>query len=64
MAIQTPCMTPDAIYHSEINPDEIGIRVQLPFPLDLTEEEAELLDILMHNQLELILTKFFMNKGR
>ena len=59
MANSTPCLTPDAQYHTTITDNSVTIKVDLPFDLDLDEREAQVLETLMHNQLELILRTFF-----
>lgn len=65
MAEKTVCMTPDAIYHSYITPTHLEVKVDFPFTLDLSEREAELLDILIHNQLEIALASFWQeNSGK
>ena len=60
MALETKCLTPDAIYHTAIVGNKVSVEVSLPFELDVTEEEAEILDRLMHNQLELVLRSYFL----
>lgn len=64
MAEKTACMTPDAIYHSHITPTHLEVKVDFPFELDLSEREAELLDILIHNQLEIALASFWRGNKR
>ena len=59
MALQTKCLTQDAIYRTAITGDKVSVEVSLPFELDVTEEEAEILERLVHNQLELVLRSYF-----
>jgi len=53
------CLTPGAIYDMDIRPDVVGVKVQLPMSIDITEEEAEELEEEMHDALEAILSKYF-----
>jgi hypothetical protein len=59
MAIETKCLTSGAIFHTFIGEREISARVELPFELEISKEEAEILDNLIHNQLELVLRTYF-----
>ena len=59
MARETKCLTPDANFSSYIRDSTIGAFVHLPFKRDLDEKEAELLESLIHNQLELVLRSYF-----
>ena len=59
MARETKCLTPDANFSSYISDSTIGSFVHLPYKLDLDEKEAELLEKLIHNQLELVLRSYF-----
>jgi len=59
MALETKCLTPDAIFYSSIGTKYISMRVVLPFDLKIDEEEARLLDDLLHNQIELVLRTYF-----
>ena len=60
MAIETKCLTSGAIFHTFVGEREISARVELPFELEISEEEAQLLDALIHNQLELVLRPYFL----
>ena len=60
MAIETKCLTSGAIYNTEITSQKVSVSVELPFKLEISEEEAELLDALIHNQLELVLRPYFL----
>ena len=59
MAIETKCLTSGAIYNTEITSQKVSVSVELPFELEISEEEAELLETLVHNQLELVLRTYF-----
>jgi hypothetical protein len=59
MAAKTKCLTRGAIFHISIQENEVSATVDLPFKLDITEDEAEILENLIHNQLELVLRVYF-----
>ena len=59
MALETKCLTPDANFATHIGERLIAIDVHLPFNLDLNEQDATLLEKLIHNQLELVLRSYF-----
>ena len=59
MANKTQCLTSGAIYHTGISEDSVSVKVNLPFKLDISDEEAEILETLIHNQMELILRPYF-----
>jgi hypothetical protein len=59
MAMATQCQTPGTWFTTHINGDNIRINVELPFVLELPEEEAELLEKNIHNALELVLSLYF-----
>jgi hypothetical protein len=59
MALETKCLTPDANFTTFISPRTIASTVSLPFSLDLNKEQAEILEKLIHNQLELVLRSYF-----
>jgi len=63
MANETRCLTSGAIFHTAINERDIAVLVDLPFKLEITEEEAEILETLIHNQMELILRSYFEMHG-
>ena len=62
MARETKCLTSGAIFHIGIHPNSVVVDVDLPFELDIDEEEAEILSALIHNQLELVLRPYWGNK--
>ena len=59
MSLETKCLTPGANFSSYISTNTVGGFIHLPFELELSEDEAEVLDKLIHNQLELILRSYF-----
>ena len=59
MALETKCLTPDTIFSTQIKPKSISLNVNLPFELDITKEEAEILERLIHNQIEITLRPYF-----
>lgn len=58
-ALKTKCQTKDAIYDIELTDKSVKIEVKLPFDLDLTKSEAELLEANLHNVIEVVLSKYF-----
>jgi hypothetical protein len=59
MAQETRCLTSGAKFHIAIKPKIIDAMVELPFELDISEEEAETLSKLIHNQLEIVLRSYW-----
>lgn len=59
MAQETLCQTPGAVFHTKINPQSVGVSVELPKKLELTEQQAELLEKNIHNAMELVLAPYF-----
>lgn len=57
---QTQCLTSGAIFNTRIEPKDVGINVSLPFDLEIDEIEAERLETLLHNAVEMILRPYFM----
>ena len=62
MANSTKCLTSGAIFHTHIKEDEIVTKITLPFNLDINEDEAEIIETLIHNSLETILRPYFLEK--
>lgn len=58
-ALKTKCQTPDAQFNIKINDDKVSVEVELPMKLDLSEDEAKLLESNIHNAMELVLSKYF-----
>ena len=59
MAQETKCLTSGGHFHIGIGPKNIQAIVDLPFEIKLSEEEAEILTRLIHNQLELVLRPYW-----
>lgn len=58
-AVKTECQTPDTQFHIDISDEKLSIEIDLPMNLDLSEDEAKLLEANIHNVLELVLAKYF-----
>lgn len=58
-ALKTECQTPEANYNIEINKKSVSVEVELPIELDLSEDEAKILEANIHNMMEVILSKYF-----
>lgn len=58
-AVKTECQTPDAQFNIEINDNKVSVQVDLPMKLDISEEEAKLLESNIHNVMELVLAPYF-----
>jgi hypothetical protein len=54
-----PCKTPGSVFHIFVEDNEVGARVNLPFDLELEEEEYQELEDDIHDALEEILSKYF-----
>lgn len=61
-ARETPCQTPDAVYETEIHPDEVRLKVELPEKKELNKKEEDLLIDELHNVVELVVSKHYFNK--
>lgn len=55
MAVETPCQTDGAVFGVTIDPRRIAVEVELPWDLDLTDEQERLLIANAHNAMELVL---------
>lgn len=53
------CQTPDAIYHFNITDSGVNCSVDIPFKLNLTEQQAVKLENELHDALEAVLKQFF-----
>jgi len=60
-AISTKCQTPNAEFKIEISDSKVLVEVGLPIKMDLTEAQAKLLELNIHNAMELVLAPFFNN---
>ena len=58
-AMEKICLTPEAFYDIRISPREVGVNVRLPMSLDMSEEEATMLEQEMHDAMEQILARYF-----
>lgn len=67
MANKTRCLTPEARYDFSMflwaKTTKIRMSVDVPFLMDLSEQEAEELETLLHNQFELVLSRYFEKQG-
>ena len=63
MALETKCLTPDANFVTYIGEQIVSVDVELPFTLDIDEEESSTLEKLIHNQLELVLRSYFNSRS-
>ena len=59
MALETKCLTPGANFSISIGTKYISCRATLPFELKMNEDEAKILERLVHNQIELVLRSYF-----
>ena len=55
----TKCLTSGAQFHISVNPKNIGVNVDLPFYLDLNERQAIEMETLLHNAIELVLSRYW-----
>ena len=60
MAIKTKCLTPGAVFKTRIQEESLSVQVEFGRKIDLTEPEAEILEALIHNQLEVALAQFWL----
>ena len=59
MAQETKCLTSGGVFHIRVGLFSIDIKVDIPFKLDLSKEEADTLSRLLHNQIELVLRSYW-----
>ena len=62
VAQETKCLTSGAIFHTAINERILSVKVDLPFKLDISDEEASILERLLHNQIEVVLRYYYENR--
>lgn len=55
----TKCLTSGAQFHISIEPDKVGIDVDFPFQLNLSESQAKEMETLLHNAIELVLRGYW-----
>ena len=58
-ALKTECQTPETKYNISINKDKVSVEIELPMELDISEDEAKILEANIHNMMEVILSKYF-----
>ena len=58
-AVKTDCQTPDAQFHIKVADKKVSVEVDLPKSLDLSEDDAKLLEANLHNAIELVLAPYF-----
>jgi len=61
MAYKTSCQTPDAVYSIALKTNSIEVSVKLPNKLSLTKKQAKLLEKNIHNVMEIVLSKYFVD---
>ena len=59
MAIKTKCQTEGCIFVTEIKENSINVNIKIPFDLNITKKEAQVLEANIHNVMELVLSKYF-----
>ena len=64
MALETDCLTSGCTYHTYIGKMYIEVAVELPVTLDLSAEEAEEVEKLLHNQVELVIAYVLKGRGQ
>ena len=55
----TKCLTSGAQFHIQTSPQNIKVDVDLPFNLDLNIQEAIEMETLLHNAVELVLSRYW-----
>ena len=63
MALETNCLTGGCMYHTHISASRVGVVVDLQTELDLTDEQADEIGNLLHNQVELVIA-FALERSR
>lgn len=58
MANATPCLTPGAIFHTRVGDRRISCTVDLPHALQLSADDAAVLETLVHNAMETVLAAY------
>ncbi len=43
-ALKTECQTPETKYNISINKDKVSVEIELPMELDISEDEAKILE--------------------
>lgn len=55
----TDCLTSGAYFNTHVEPRRVSISVDMPFELNIDEEEAIELETLLHNAVELVMSRYF-----
>ena len=55
----TKCLTSGAYFDTRIEPSRVSVAVDMPFELDIDELEAKELEVLLHNAVELVMSRYF-----
>ena len=55
----TRCLTSGAYFDTRIEPSRVSVAVDMPFEMDIDELEAEELETLLHNAVELVMSRYF-----
>tara|TARA_B100000212_G_scaffold296362_1_gene239692 strand:- start:1336 stop:1776 length:441 start_codon:yes stop_codon:yes gene_type:complete len=55
----TRCLTSGAQFHISTSPSGVGIDVDFPFQLNLDENQAIEMETLLHNAIELVLSRYW-----
>ena len=63
MALETNCLTSGCTYHTYVGETLVNVCVEFPARLDLSEEEAEEVEKLLHNQVELVIAYVLEGRG-
>ena len=64
MALETNCQTPGATFKVLIGPECLVACVEFGRDLDLSKDECQLLELNIHNALELVLRPYFLLNPR
>jgi len=64
MAMPTECQTPGAQFHTITSDEKLLVSVDFGRRLNLSEEEAVLLETNVHNALELVLARYYTKSYR
>lgn len=59
MAIETPCQTSGAMFHTAISPTGITVTIDFGKVIPLNSAQAEVLEANAHNALELVLAPYY-----
>lgn len=59
MAMKTQCQTPDASFSMHLTSTYMDVSVDFGRSINLTQQQAELLEANIHNALELVLAPYY-----